>query len=322
MIRETFVASDPKSAYDLAVAKYGRDIKLLSAKHISYDDGVIRSEITISIPQDVFLNASVINQSISSQIKSLFWHKGISKDWIDDILAPLEMMNSHILDNKEELVSYVFEEIDSALSIQKESVGEPKVIMLVGPTGVGKTTTIAKLSCRYQTTDRKMSLINLDSYKIGAFAQLDEYAKHLNIDHIKVEDIELFESNIVESNNDIILIDTVGVSPYDTQKFMKILQFAQTKIKREIEVHLVLSATTNRDDMDDTLKQFDPLDLDSVIFTKFDETKHFGNLLGFLLSNNLPMSYFCMGQDISTDIQLASKEYLLESFIGEIDYQH
>ena len=82
---------------------------------------------------------------------------------------------------------------------------------------------------------------------------------------------------------------------------------------------LVLSATVKYEDMEDIYKNFSFLNLDSVIISKFDETKHFGTLLNFMLLYKLPMSYFSIGQEVPDDFLLASKEYLLEHFIGDVN---
>jgi flagellar biosynthesis protein FlhF len=117
----------------------------------------------------------------------------------------------------------------------------------------------------------------------------------------------------------VILVDTAGMSPYDTQKFIKTVEYVQTDIPRKLEVNLVISATVKYEDMDALYQNFSFLNLDSVIISKFDETKHLGTLLNFMLLYHLPMSYFSIGQEVPDDLMIASKEYLLEQFIGDLD---
>jgi len=117
----------------------------------------------------------------------------------------------------------------------------------------------------------------------------------------------------------VILIDTAGMSPYDTQKFIRTVEFVNSDTAMKIEVNLVLSATVKYEDMEDIFKNFSFLNLDSVVISKFDETKHFGTLLNFMLLYNLPMSYFSIGQEVPDDLLLANKEYLLERFIGDVN---
>lgn len=360
MINETFVASDPKSAYEQAVEKYGESVTLVSAKQVKYEDGKLRCEVTISIPKDIFMekslfeSTSVVDMPDHSEdeallielselkkqlfamkseilgendmdsvqkIKALFMKKGIVKSWLDEVFSALT--GSNILDDETLLVSYILEEIDESLNVKEETLSEPKVMMLVGPTGVGKTTTIAKLAARYaylMDKPYKVALLNLDSYKVGAYEQLAHYADIMQIEHLTVDNTEAFMDGLeLLREYDVILVDTAGMSPYDTQKLIKTVEFVQTDMLRKVEVNLVLSATVKYEDMNDIYNNFSFLNLDSVIISKFDETKYLGTLLNFMLLYKIPMSYFSIGQEVPDDLLVASKEYLLERFIGDLD---
>lgn len=363
MIEETFVADSPKEAYAQAVEKYGKSIKLLCAKQVKYEDGQLRCEVSIEVPDDIYMEQTLLSQhvvdkeesSASSEeehllqelgvlkeqlammksqmlpgsseqsevekVKALFMKKGIAEKWLDEVLSSL--LGNSILADAKLLVSYILEEIDESLQIQEESLEHPKVMMLVGPTGVGKTTTIAKLAARYAyMMDRpyKVAFLNLDSYKVGAFDQLGHYADIMQIEHITVDSIESFMKGLEHLEAyDIILVDTAGMSPYDTQKFIRTVEYVQSDLPKKIEVNLVLSATVKYEDMDDIYHNFSFLDLHSVIISKFDETKHLGTLLNFMLLYQVPMSYYSIGQEVPDDLLPASKEYLLERFIGDLD---
>lgn len=356
MITETFVAPDPKSAYAQAVERYGTGIKLLTAKQVRSDDGKLWSEISISVEEETFIEKSVgeANSSLDntemalleelailkkqlaqmkdtmvthndvtvlSKVKKVFQDKGVSEKWLDKTLSGL--LGNSILEDDRLLVSYILEEIDESLMVREESLELPKIMMLVGPTGVGKTTTIAKLAARYaymMDQQYKVAFLNLDNYKIGAFDQLGHYADIMNIEHITVDSIEAFIHGLKALENyDVILVDTAGMSPYDTQKFIKTVEYVQSDIPIKLEVNLLLPATVKYEDMDDIYKNFSFLNLYSVIISKFDETKHLGTLLNFMLLYNVPMSYFSVGQEVPDDLLVASKEYLLERFIDDLD---
>jgi len=360
MINETFVASDPKSAYEQAVEKYGGKVTLVSAKQLKYDDGKLRSEVVIAVPKALFMEKSFgdilsVEEDKSSEeetfleeigelkeqlsqmkdgllaqgefsstieeVKALFMKKGIAERWLDEVITTL--IGSSVLEDASLLVSYLLEEIDELLQVKEEDLSMPKVMMLVGPTGVGKTTTIAKLAARYAyllNRPYKVALLNLDSYKVGAIEQLEHYADIMQIEHISVSSAAEFKEKLLELvEYDVILVDTAGMSPYDTQKFIKTVEFVNFDTPVRLEVDLVLSATVKYEDMEDIYKNFSFLNLDSVIISKFDETKHLGTLLNFMLLYKLPMSYFSVGQEVPDDLLLASKEYLLERFIGDMD---
>jgi len=356
MINETFVASDPKSAYDQAVEKYGSDVKLVSAKQLKYDDGKLRCEVVIAVPKTLFMERSfgtqeslqpsdvrlseeieglraqldemkrglkeeILDQNdVVAEVSALFMKKGIAKRWLDSTLEGL--IGTDILADKALLVSYLLEEIDEALKLKEEDLTLSKVMMLVGPTGVGKTTTIAKLAARYAyllDQPYRVALVNLDSYKVGAVEQLAHYAQIMQIEHVAVSGVEEFLETMQRlADYDVVLIDTAGMSPYDTQKFIKTVEYVNSDLHRAMEVMLVLPATVKYEDMEDIHENFSFLNLDSLIISKFDETKHFGTLLNFMLLYDIPMSYFSIGQEVPDDLMVASKEYLLERFIGDI----
>jgi len=359
MMNETFVASTPHDAYIQAVEKYETDdLAIISAKQLKYDDGVLRCEVVIAIPKKLFMQKSfgdqsfkinseehelsceigelkaqleimkdemmssiTHNSSVILDVKKLFNKKGISNEWLDDICNSL--IGTAIIDDKSLLASYLIEEIDEALKIKEEIIGNGlKVVMLVGPTGVGKTTTIAKLAARYSylmSKPYKVALINLDSYKVGAVEQLEHYADTMQLEHKSLVSVDEFKESIEELQGyDVILVDTAGMSPYDTDKFVKTIEFVNSEIPINMEVNLVLSATVKYEDMEDIYKNFSFLNLASIIISKFDETKHFGTLLNFMLLYKLPMSYFSTGQIVPDDFMRANKEYLLEHFIGDI----
>ena len=360
MINETFVASTPQLAYKLAIEKYGTEISLISAKQIKYEDDQLRSEITVAISNEDFKKASFTesdkssdtsskdkvllseigqlkeqldlmksdlhkeiqdNNPVLAKVKALFIKKGISPYWVEGMFRTL--VHSEITNDSVLLTSYLLEEIDEALKLKEEDLSKPKIMMIVGPTGVGKTTTVAKLAARYAfLLDRpyKVALVNLDSFKVGAIEQLGHYADMMQITHKVVDNVDDFKETLEQLvGYDVILVDTAGMSPYDTEKFVQTVEFVKADSPKKIEVNLLLSATVKYEDMEDIYQNFSFLNLDSVIISKFDETKYFGTLLNFMLLYNLPMSYFAIGQEVPDDLLVADKEYLLERFIGEMD---
>ena len=142
----------------------------------------------------------------------------------------------------------------------------------------------------------------------------------MKLTHVVVDDVDDFKETLESLEGyDVVLVDTAGMSPYDTEKFIQTVEFVRADSPKKIEVNLLLSATVKYEDMEDIYQNFSFLNLSSLIISKFDETKHFGTLLNFMLLYNLPMSYFATGQEVPDDLRVADKEYLLEQFIGDIE---
>lgn len=196
--------------------------------------------------------------------------------------------------------------------------GQKKVMMFVGPTGVGKTTTLAKLAARYSymlQKKYKVGIITLDTFRIGAVEQLVQYAKMMRLPIEDVVDINEFEGALNALNYcDIILVDTVGSSQYDKDKIEKLSNFI-SKSHINIDVNLVMSAPTKYDDMRDIYDNFSFLDIDTLVFTKFDESKSFGNIFSLVLDTKKPISYYSVGQEVPDDIQCATSEFLVDCIL-------
>ncbi|OQX74861.1 MAG: flagellar biosynthesis protein FlhF [Campylobacteraceae bacterium 4484_4] len=195
--------------------------------------------------------------------------------------------------------------------------GEKKIIMFVGPTGVGKTTTLAKLAARYSFIKYrlKVGILTLDTYRIGALEQLFQYAKMMKLPIEDVVDTGDFERALgALTYCDIILIDTVGSSPKDREKIRKLSEFVKST-NRTIDVNLVLSASTKLEDLREAFNAFSFLDIDTTIFTKLDETRGYGNIFSLTYEHQKPISYFSTGQEVPDDIMEASSTYLIDCML-------
>ncbi len=201
--------------------------------------------------------------------------------------------------------------------IERELVPPQKrILMLVGPTGVGKTTTLAKLAARYaymMEKKYKVGIITLDTYRIGAVEQLMQYAKMMRIGIEAVVDPPEFLTALQTLQHmDIILIDTVGSSQYDKEKIEKLQQFLSTHTDVGIDVSLVMGAPTKLEDLRTIYGNFSLLGIDTLIFTKLDETRGFGNIFSLVYETEKPVSYFSTGQEVPDDLMCADSDYLVE----------
>jgi flagellar biosynthesis protein FlhF len=196
---------------------------------------------------------------------------------------------------------------------------QKRIMMFVGPTGVGKTTTLAKLAARYAymlEKKYKVGIITLDTYRIGAVEQLMQYAKMMRIGIEAVVDPPEFITALQALKHcDFILIDTVGSSQYDKEKIEKLQQFLDSNSEMGIDVHLVMSAPTKLEDLRAIYRNFSPLGIDTLIFTKLDETRAFGNLFSLVYETEKPVSYLSTGQVVPDDLMCADGGYLVRCLI-------
>ncbi len=194
--------------------------------------------------------------------------------------------------------------------------GMGHVVALVGPTGVGKTTTIAKLAANFRLREkRRVGLVTVDTYRIAAVEQLRTYADIIDLPMEVVSSPREMKDAVARlAHLDLILMDTAGRSPRDEIKIRElktILAEAQAD-----EVHLVLSATASATTLTRTAARFADVGTTSLIVTKLDESTGLGNLLPLWRASKLPMSYVTNGQNVPDDIQTADARRLAETILG------
>lgn len=192
-----------------------------------------------------------------------------------------------------------------------------KVTVLVGSTGVGKTTTIAKLAGRISLIEkRKVGLITIDTYRIGAVEQLRTYADIMNIPFKVVFSIKEMEKAVKELDYcDVILIDTTGRSSKKLMQISELRAFIQ-KVNAN-NIHLVISATTKNRDIETIMDGYKQLNYNNIIITKLDETSTYGSILNIYEKGKKPISFVTTGQDVPDDIKEANKDEIVELIIGE-----
>lgn len=187
--------------------------------------------------------------------------------------------------------------------LEPASDGRPRTIALIGPTGVGKTTTVAKLAATFKLKQAKhVGLITLDTYRIAAVDQLRTYADIIGIPlHVCNTAAELDSAVNKCSGCDVILIDTAGRSQRDDPKLEQLKKFIDTANPHE--VHLVLSSTCTQKVMLEAAQRFSAVRTDRIIFTKLDEAVSFGVLLNVSKQVGKELSYITTGQEVPHQIE-------------------
>jgi flagellar biosynthesis protein FlhF len=262
-----------------------------------------------------------------SEIYAIAKNSGMNKNHLDEIMSlTLKHMPLKMRKNPVTIKRYFNTLLRKMIPIRIERdlrEGTKKIMMFVGPTGVGKTTTIAKLAARYAFKKQKkykVGIITLDTYRIGAVEQLMTYARMMKLAIEAVVDPDDFEEALNRlRGSDLILIDTVGSSQHDKEKVDKINHFLTVDTYATIDVNLVLSATTKFDDLKDIYTNFSILPIDTFVFTKLDETKKIGNIFSLIYDVRKPISYLSIGQEVPDDLMVANGEYLVENILRDIE---
>jgi len=195
----------------------------------------------------------------------------------------------------------------------------PKVVFFVGPTGVGKTTTIAKIASKFSVEEnKKVALLTADTYRIAAAEQLHTYANILEIPFRIIYAIEDVEKSLVDFKDyDYVLVDTAGHSHHNAEQREVMNGFIHSVDGLcEKEVFLVLSSTTKYRDLLSIADTYSDMTKYKLIFTKLDETTTLGNLLNLKLHTGAPLSYVTCGQNVPDDIEEFNPQKTVKQLLG------
>jgi flagellar biosynthesis protein FlhF len=245
-----------------------------------------------------------INDSVSRQITSL----------LSENTADLEPNNPELM------TAAIIKTIQDLLHISPPRFGSDDTqhrIAFVGPTGVGKTTTLAKVAASYMAAHSpSIALITIDTYRIAAVEQLKVYGQimHLPVD-VVITPEQLKSAIEKHQDKDLILIDTAGRSPRDGLSIAELSTFLRPDLN--IDKHLVLSAPTREVELMNTIERFKTLGISNTIFTKIDECSNLGVLLNVQLENSIPLSYVTNGQRVPEDLIEVSQNRVAELIMSQ-----
>lgn len=228
------------------------------------------------------------------------------------------------LENFQAVQNAVVKWIEDTIQIDDpETHEQPKIIILVGSTGVGKTTTVAKLAARYSPSSRnfsnqsKVHIITIDNYRIAGKDQIEKYGEIMGItvDGCSNADEVSAKVNKYAPESDLILIDTIGFSPRDCDNIGRMRATLQIQ-GFDTVVYLAMMASTKATDMREIMHQYEIFGYDDVIITKLDETGCVGNLISIVSEKGKKFAYYTTGQRVPADIEKASVGKLTDMLRG------
>ena len=255
----------------------------------------------------------------AKRVLSRMVYKGVRKEIARRILEEACGYDVELgmLDFKEEVRDSIKESLRRNIVLEGESVlnGSSRIIVLVGPTGVGKTTTIAKLSYIFKKAGKRVGVITLDSYRVGAVEQLRSFVNVMELP-FKIAETpkELVKSVDELSDRDLILVDTAGRSQHDRFRLNELKVFLEN-IKADI--YLTLSANLSELVMYEAISQFGMFPIKGLIFSKMDETSYPGSVINVAYRTKLPVLCFTTGQTVPDDIVMANYDYVADLILEE-----
>ncbi|WPC24321.1 flagellar biosynthesis regulator FlhF [Brachyspira hyodysenteriae] len=207
---------------------------------------------------------------------------------------------------REEVEKYFAERL--ILSNGIEIGAKKKIIVFVGPTGVGKTTTVPKIAAQYMKSGKKVSFVTIDNYRIAAVDQLQRYASIMKVPFTSASTPEALRAEIRKmDNSSLLFIDTMGRSPKGAEDIVAMSKYFTTVGRFDMDIQLVMSATAKYKDALKILNGFKPTNYKGVILTKVDETDYLASSICAITKKKLPLTYITHGQGVPKDISTAKK---------------
>jgi flagellar biosynthesis protein FlhF len=230
----------------------------------------------------------------------------LAQNMIRQALKQASLMADPTDEDLEELIlNQLLRYLKKVRPARKQKARKAQVLAFIGPTGVGKTTTIAKLAGLYAMVEQKnVALVTVDTYRIAAVEQLKTIGEIMNVPVKVVFTPEELSACLRElGDKDVIFLDTAGRSHKNAEQIEELGAFLEQA--QADDVYLVLSGTSKTEDLADIVQTFKSMRVTALILTKLDETSFFGSIFNVACKSRLPIAYFTMGQSIPDDIEQA-----------------
>ncbi len=291
---------DNTSSFDRIVADEEEDIRSYTEKNIE----------TPSTKTDNKVVELIYNQLLDNEVK---------KEFVDVIIDEMDAVSSkQPIDN---ILSSVYQKIVLKLGQVeplKPSENKPKIVFFVGNTGVGKTTTMAKLASKCKLENKlNIAMFSVDTYRIAAIEQIKTYANILNSPMEVIYTPEDMKNYVEKYKDcDLILVDTAGRSHRNEDQRKDLQAIIDSVEDYEKEIYLVVSVTVKYNDLISIAKTYGELFDYKLIFTKLDETKELGSILNLKLEMNKDLSYVTWGQNVPDDIGVLNPQIIAKKLLG------
>ncbi len=259
-------------------------------------------EVSRSLPSDMIETFTPRSHRVTQQLEDVLYRQGVHPEYVSRILS--EATSATTIDK------IAGESLQKLLTFDTSLPGGKRVVALVGATGVGKTTTVAKLAANMKIAfDMSVALVSADTYRVGAGQQLESYAELLDIPYAVTDDSVPLAEGIYKAVKqigkcDVVFVDTAGYNPRDNER-IRSLSHALTQLQW-CEKMLVLPAPSNDVDLRTAARAFSPLGCSRVVVSKTDESGYMGPILNTLLSLDKPVAFYTTGQRVPEDVEPAS----------------
>lgn len=281
----------------------------------------LNKQTALQVKDVEFANRLTINPILGDHILSMMTGRGINVETSRTITGFLrQSLTEQELSDPNNVTEAIITTIQDLIEVSSPVFvpGQSQHrIALVGPTGVGKTTTLAKIAASYLAKySKSIALITIDTYRIAAVEQLKVYGEIMRLPvDVVITPEQLAQAILKHSDKDLILIDTAGRSPRDSYCIDELASFLNPEL--DIDKHLVLSAGTRENELLDTIERFNTLGISNTIFTKIDECSSLGILLNIQIQNSNPLSYVTNGQRVPEDLLDISPKIVAELIMSQ-----
>lgn len=337
---KTFTGKSYKEALDLVKKEFGPNAVIMETEEIKGEENFIKITAAIDFEQTKRSDNNIFSNYLESELLNANGPQSSNDDLkkeikeIKEMLIELKMQGKSSksihydflrkLGIKDEFLDLLLdgnEQIDIYEKISNEikagyRLSNGKTIMLVGPTGAGKTTTIVKLASFTVKIGKKVGIINLDSYRLGAYEQMRVFCQLLGIPFVSINNLDEFKDVYEDFSKDknIVFVDTTGRNPKDSRYIKDLCKIKENGIP--LEIHLTASLSMQDDILIKSKDNYNALGIDYIIFTKLDEAYNFGSIYNIFKTYNKPISYLTNGQRIPNDIQAVSNTKLTNIILG------